>query len=625
MIGYESLGIFSMTLARQLWLWVAAGIALAAVPVWAVWVGPALLQTPSDFHLTADIYSLDNFYDEARHEFLGEQGSVTTYSYQAITSQPGVLLVKNVFDVRTVDGEKIFSVERHYGIDPRTGRHVLGFGDRDRDGYLFAPRHLRRGEPFTTWHINYDGPAHLRFAGEERLYGLPVYRYETRYEGVRIDQTVNLGHLPGVPETRGVELEPYLQLWVEPATGSLVAYRDETTAYYYDIVTGVRLHPWNRFTNSYTRESIAQRVANARLAKVRQSFIEWIAPLALLALAGVLIAASVQWWAALILLLVGMGVVTAVVVTPVTRYQREMPMRVGIARWQVDPAYEQTIQAFKDALAFRGYREGASIIYLEPGPSGDPERHRATIDSLVRQGVELIYAVDAPSALAAQAATDDTPVVFSLVTHPVELGLVASLQRSGNNLAGTRDWVPASEQLSLMLQLVPSLRRLGVVYGAGQVASTLQVQELASVARRLRLGVVDLPIASAEGVAAALAAGGAVDALYLACDPLLVADAATQEVVAFARRRRLPSFSCLESGVRLGSLAGVVSDFTKSGQLAGEKAGLILSGIPPSALGTSSVPQPITYINQSTAAVLGIEVPAWLRRQATVLAPEPTR
>lgn len=251
---------------------------LAVIPLWIWIVAPQLTKLPNNFSYKADVVSLDNFYNEAKQQFSGEARSVTKFSYEVTGEKDGILTVKNIFDVRKVTGEKIFSVERLYGIDPKTGKHVAGYGDRDRDGYLFAPKDLQKGEPFTYWHINYDGPAHMTFVREENLLGLSVYRYETDFKGVRIDQTKNLTNLPSVGVTRGIELEPHLELWVEPTTGRLIKYKDDTIAYYYDLMTGKRLNPWNHFTNNYTSESVIEQVGIARQEKLRLTLIEYIVP-----------------------------------------------------------------------------------------------------------------------------------------------------------------------------------------------------------------------------------------------------------------------------------------------------------------------------------------------------------
>lgn len=254
-------------------------ILLIFIPLWIWFLAPIITKIPDDFSYKADIISLDNFYDEAKQQFLGEKRSVTKFSYDVTDEKDGVFIVKNVFDVRAVNGDNIFAVERFYGIDPKTGKHVAGFGDANRDGYLFAPQHLKKGEPFTYWHINYDGPAQMKFVREENLLGLLVYRYETDYSSVRINQTKNLTNLPGVGVTRGIELEPRLQIWIEPMTGHMVKYQDDTTAYYYDLKTSTRQSPWNHFRNSYASESVVEQVGIAKQEKLNVIFIQFVVPL----------------------------------------------------------------------------------------------------------------------------------------------------------------------------------------------------------------------------------------------------------------------------------------------------------------------------------------------------------
>ena len=116
------------------------GALILAIPAWIWIVAPQLTKLPNDFSYRADVASLDNFYDEAKHEFSGEKRSVTKFSYEATGEKDGILNIKNVFDVGKITGEKIFAVERLYGIDPKTGKHIAGYGDRDREGYLFAKK-----------------------------------------------------------------------------------------------------------------------------------------------------------------------------------------------------------------------------------------------------------------------------------------------------------------------------------------------------------------------------------------------------------------------------------------------------------------------------------------------------
>ncbi len=242
-------------------------------------LGSAFLKHFSlSFSYTAKILSYDNFYDAAEGGYSGEITSHTNFYYKVLGEKDGNLIIRNIFDVRTPQGNKIFAVERDYGVDPKTGRHIKEYGDKDREGYLFAPRKLKAGQDYTYWHVNYDEPARMEWQDEEEVLGLKVYRYETDYH---TDQTGNLGHLPGVPEKRGVNLDINLQTWIEPTTGRLIKYTDNTIAYYYNIETGERIEPWNKFRNKYSLPSIGEQVELAKKEKLRINLLERVIPLVL--------------------------------------------------------------------------------------------------------------------------------------------------------------------------------------------------------------------------------------------------------------------------------------------------------------------------------------------------------
>lgn len=252
------------------------------IPIWIFRFAPELTKIPDDFSYSADVVSFDNFFDLDKDQYGGEQRSSTRFSYVTESKQGDIVTLKNIFDVRTLDGKEIFSVSRDYGVNQFSGKHVAGFGDHDRTGYLFAPRMkgLLSESPdkgsFVYWHINYDTPAFMEYRGQETLQGLSVYRYESYFSADQTDELT--GALPDVGETLGVTLDVHLQLWIEPYTGFLVAYEDQTEAYYYDLASKKRLYPWNKFRNSYTDNSIAEHAFIARTLKQKYTFFTFILP-----------------------------------------------------------------------------------------------------------------------------------------------------------------------------------------------------------------------------------------------------------------------------------------------------------------------------------------------------------
>ena len=257
-------------------------------------VAERILSLPSDFSYSSQLNSIDNFYDEKAQNYLGEQYSTSEFTYEVIGFNQVGYLLRNFFCVKSLDGEVIVAIEREYGIDPITQAHIPSLGDKEREGYLFAPSHLEEGDSFLYWHVNYDAPALMSFVEQTTLYGLPVFHYESYYPDVIVDQTENLDTLPGVPEERGVVLDPHLELWVEPLTGHLVKYSDDTTAYFYDMTTLERIAPWNHFSNVSTEQSTQEHVLDAKLMKVKMLLFEYYLPAFFLGLAA--FAFIYGWW-----------------------------------------------------------------------------------------------------------------------------------------------------------------------------------------------------------------------------------------------------------------------------------------------------------------------------------------
>lgn len=239
------------------------GISIFSISVWIFGIAPQLTKLPHDFRYSADIFSQDNFYDEKTHQYTGPVYTKTHFSYGVEQIQKNAYIIQNKFDVKTPDGKKVFTVERLYGVNPYTRTHIANYGDKEREGYLFAPRNLQK-QPFTYWHINYNTPAHMKFSYEEEIDGLKTYVYEAHYHA---DQTENLTHLPDVGIKKGVNLDIHLKLWIEPLSGHIINYKDVTTAYFYDLKFKNRIAPWNAFTNTFTQKSIEDHILLARSEK----------------------------------------------------------------------------------------------------------------------------------------------------------------------------------------------------------------------------------------------------------------------------------------------------------------------------------------------------------------------
>ena len=124
------------------------------------------------------------------------------------------------------------------------------------------------------------------------------------------------------------------------------------------------------------------------------------------------------------------------------------------------PRYDE---AFRRALLKCGYFAGQKIRIEVRATGGDFGRAPELTAELVRLNVDVIFAIPALFAKAAQQAVQNakktTPIVFGPEYDPVGFGLVASLARPGGNMTGLARVDPEFEgkRLELLKQTFPRI------------------------------------------------------------------------------------------------------------------------------------------------------------------------
>jgi putative ABC transport system substrate-binding protein len=283
---------------------------------------------------------------------------------------------------------------------------------------------------------------------------------------------------------------------------------------------------------------------------------------------------------------------------------------IGIASWVKNKEFERNVAAFKASFARSGFISGKDILFIENIANGNKEKQKEIIEEYKKRKVDLIYSLTTSGTLIAKKLTKDIPIVFSIVTYPVEANVIKSHDNSENNLVGTRNYISLKDQLNNFITIVPRIKTIGFIHREGEPNSIIQFNKLKSAAKDKGINVIDIKAKSLNELELILPSYmGKIDSIYSACDTL-VQSGGEEIIISFTLKNKLPDFTCNKSGVSKGSLVGTVADFAHIGSMSGNKAvKIIKDNVLPKELKTQWPKKGNILLNITKSDLLNIKIP----------------
>jgi putative ABC transport system substrate-binding protein len=268
------------------------------------------------------------------------------------------------------------------------------------------------------------------------------------------------------------------------------------------------------------------------------------------------------------------------------------------------------ISAFTARLRELGWIEDRNVKIDLRWAEGRPDRSAEIATEFVQGKVDVIVTYSSEHVQIAKEATSTIPIVFATAGDPVGSGLVGSLAHPGGNLTGmsSQNADLTGKRFELLSEIVPSFRRLAVLFNGNHPAYRLEADTAGAVATRLGFEALSAEVRAGDDIAPTLAAiATKVDAVFVVGETLTFTY--RSQISAQALAARLPTTFSTRGYVEVGGLMSYGPNFLALFRRTADYVHKILLGEKP---GDLPVEQPTRYdliVNLITAKALGLTIP----------------
>jgi putative ABC transport system substrate-binding protein len=266
--------------------------------------------------------------------------------------------------------------------------------------------------------------------------------------------------------------------------------------------------------------------------------------------------------------------------------------------------------AFHRGLNEAGYAEGRNLVIESRWAEERYDRLPALAAELIDRRVTVLVAYTDAAALAAKAATKTVPIVFINGGDPVRAGIVPSLSRPEGNVTGASffgvDVWP--KQLSLLHELVPGAKVVGLLVDQNLPDAIAQVPAMQEAARKLELQLIVFQARTATDIDSAFAIFVRDGAAGLVVSSGALLTSRRKQIIALASRHALPAIYPFREFAADGGLISYGNSVPETFRQGGIYAGRILKGEKPADLPVVLSTKYESVLNLKTAKELDLTV-----------------
>ncbi|MCW5297355.1 ABC transporter substrate-binding protein [Herbaspirillum lusitanum] len=279
------------------------------------------------------------------------------------------------------------------------------------------------------------------------------------------------------------------------------------------------------------------------------------------------------------------------------------------------PALDAVRDGVKDELKDEGFEAGKNLKWEYQSAQGNTGTAAQIARKFVGDKPDAIVAIATPSAQALVSATKTIPVVYSGVTDPVAAQLVKDWKPSGTNVTGVSDLLELEKQVDLIKRVVPSVKRVGMVYNPGEANSAVVVKAMKELLGKSGITLVEAAAPRTVDVgSAAKSLIGKVDVIYTNTDNNVVS--AYEALVKVGNDAKIPLVASDTDSVKRGAIAALGVNYYDLGRQTGKVVARILKGEKPGDIASATSSKLELFVNTTAAQKQGVTLSADLIKSA---------
>lgn len=292
-------------------------------------------------------------------------------------------------------------------------------------------------------------------------------------------------------------------------------------------------------------------------------------------------------------------------------------IHVGIIQMADNHAFTDMREGFIDHMRELGYDE-SRMTFTYRNALGDMTTLVANCEAALDDGIDVAVTIATPPTQAFCNLDSGVPQFFISVSNPVGAGVIADMTHPNMNATGTSNAIPVEEMFKLADQLTPGCQVFGLLYCQSEINSVTTANQAKAYMDANGLEYVEQVVTNVAEVQMAVdVLLETVDAIFVPNDSVI--QTAMSVVADSAAEMGVPVYGSSAVMVQSGAFATISISDRDIGGITADMLHIYLTGTPIEEIPAIVVNEFTMVINQTTADLIGAEIPADVLAAAVIV------